>query len=331
MADPLRTDAGDLVDGLHRLGIKTVIITGDQLPTAYKIGKALNLSAADSLEILDTSQLPEIPPKTLQALVQRVNIFAKSSPGIKFRILQAYQNSGHTVAMVGDGINDALALRMADVGFTLGLSGTRTARQASDLVIEGDELTGIVEAIRAGRRMFGNVRKTARFLLAASLSETFFILGASLRGFGFSGFPLDSLWLNAACLGLALDGGGREEREIDAEPPWLSAEEFRKSTREAAAIAAPPLALGCAGILFGARSRTAEILAANSLPLGQLGHAYRLRSEPGNRSGCTRPDGDLYLRAALGASIGFRILSLLVPGLGRLTGVPALIGGRTLS
>src|SRR5262249_46569136 len=124
MADPLREGAERLIHVLHGAGIDSVMITGDQTPTAFAIGKELDLSRGKPLEILESTQLATIEPDLLKALAGRVNIFSRVSPAHKLQIVQALQRAGKVVAMTGDGINDGPALKAADIGIAMGQSGT---------------------------------------------------------------------------------------------------------------------------------------------------------------------------------------------------------------
>ncbi|MGD0828530.1 MAG: HAD-IC family P-type ATPase, partial [Desulfobaccales bacterium] len=154
MADPVREGVGEAIRAFHRAGIETVMITGDQSPTAYGIGKELELSQGGPLEILDATHLAEIEPEVLRALVKRALVFARVSPSHKLEIVQALQAAGKVVAMTGDGINDGPALKAADVGIAMGRTGTDIAREVADVVLENDNLDTLILAIRDGRTIY---------------------------------------------------------------------------------------------------------------------------------------------------------------------------------
>lgn len=136
LADPIRPGVREAIAAFQRAGIDTIMITGDQGPTAYAVGKELQLSGSAPLEILDSTQLTAIAPEALQALADRVQVFARVSPSHKLQIVQVLQKSRKVVAMTGDGINDGPALKAADVGIAMGHTGTDIAREVADIVLE---------------------------------------------------------------------------------------------------------------------------------------------------------------------------------------------------
>src|SRR5262249_2615944 len=136
MADPIRTGLKEVITSFHGAGIDTVMITGDQSPTAYAIGKELALSRQGALEILDSTHLTNIEPAVLQAPAQKVQVFARVSPAHKLQIVQALQQAGRVVAMTGDGVNDGPALKAANIGIAMGTTGTDVAREVADVVLE---------------------------------------------------------------------------------------------------------------------------------------------------------------------------------------------------
>ena len=159
MADPLRPGVTAVVQDFHRAGIDTVMITGDQAPTAQAIAQELNLSRGKPLEILQTTG---IEPELLQELCQSAQVFARVSPANKLQIVQALQRAGKVVAMTGDGINDAPALKAAEVGIAMGHGGTDVAREVADVVLEDDNLATMIVAISQGRTIYNNIRKAVQ-------------------------------------------------------------------------------------------------------------------------------------------------------------------------
>jgi Ca2+-transporting ATPase len=323
MADPLRKDARKLIAGLHHLGIETVIITGDQTPTAYAIGKKLGISGVEDMKILDAGLLADVPAEIRQSLATRVHVFAKVSPSMKSQIIQSYQNSGQVVAMVGDGINDAPALRMADVGVTLGISGKETALRAADLVLERDELHTLIPAIQAGRSLYRNMERALHFLFIASLGEMIFLSAATAANLGYRSQPLDSLWTSLMVLGFCFDFPG-PHLPPDRLPDPYALPNLRETNRKAMLIAAGAAGVGAYGILRHGCGPQAGTLAYQTLHTGVLAHAFSIRRSKKGAPGSVPRLGNPILTAVFWAALGTRVLSSFVPGLNRLVGVPSL-------
>ena len=168
LKDPVRRTARSVVRALHRAGIRTVVITGDQGLTAHRIGAELGLAGAEALRILDAVDLKNLNGEGLRSVVTRTHVFARLSPAQKQQVIQAYQNAGLSVVMVGDGFNDVLALKVADVGIAMGRRGAELARRTADLVLEDDNLDGLLRAVATGRAFYGNIRRSLAFVLAAA-------------------------------------------------------------------------------------------------------------------------------------------------------------------
>ena len=154
------------------------------------------LSQGDPLEILDATHLAEIEPEVLRALVKRAQVFARVSPAHKLQIVQALQEAGKVVAMTGDGINDGPALKAADVGIAMGRTGTDIAREVADVVLEKDNLDTLIIAIRDGRTIYINIRKSVHFFLATNLSEIMLTFTAMAVGLGSPLTAVQLLWIN---------------------------------------------------------------------------------------------------------------------------------------
>jgi P-type Ca2+ transporter type 2C len=184
MTDPVRQGVKEVIDGFHGAGIDTVMITGDQSPTAYAIGKELALSRNGYLEILDSTHLANLDPELMKALAEKVHVFARVSPAHKLQIVQALQRAGKVVAMTGDGINDGPALKAADIGIAMGNTGTDVAREVADVVLEDDNLETMIVAISQGRTIYTNIRKSVHFLLSTNLSEIMVMFTAIAAGLG---------------------------------------------------------------------------------------------------------------------------------------------------
>ncbi|MDE7330116.1 MAG: calcium-translocating P-type ATPase, PMCA-type, partial [Clostridia bacterium] len=196
MEDGLKEGAGDAVEECRTAGIATVMITGDHVRTALSIAKKLNI-AQDVSEVMTGAQLDALTPEELDGAIENYKVFARVSPKHKNVIVEALQKRGKVVAMTGDGINDAPSIKSADIGIAMGISGTDVTKSASDMVITDDNFTTIVSAVREGRRISANIKKTIQFFLSTNLAEVLSILIASLVLFKFD-FLLSTqlLWLN---------------------------------------------------------------------------------------------------------------------------------------
>ena len=236
MADPVREGVRELIARFHEAGIETIMITGDQTATAYAVGKALNLSGEEPLEIMDSTHLANIDGDALRALSERIHVFARVSPASKLEIVQALQRAGRVVAMTGDGINDGPALKAADIGVALGDTGTDMAREIADVVLEKDNLETMIVAVGHGRTIYGNIRKALHFLLSTNFSEIMVMFFASAAGLGFPLTAMQLLWINLLSdifpgLALALEPPEPDVLQRpprDPEQPIISKSDFKR-------------------------------------------------------------------------------------------------------
>lgn len=329
MADPIRNGVKDLIPVFHQAGIDTVMITGDQGPTAYAIGKELNLSKGEQLEILDSTHLSNIEPDVMKALSQRVHVFSRVSPAHKLQIVQALQQTGRVVAMTGDGINDGPALKAANIGVAMGHTGTDVAREVADVVIEDDNLETMIIAISQGRTIYNNIRKSVHFLLSTNLSEIMVMFTAIAGGLGQPLNAMQLLWINlisdiAPGLALALeppepDVLSRQPRKPDE--PIIKSSDFKRIAFESAALSGGTLAAYGYGIIRYGMGPSANTMAFMTLSAAQLLHAISCRSEQHSIFDKEKLPPNRYLTAALGGSFGLQLLSLTVPGLRSLLGL----------
>ena len=329
MADPVRDGVKGLIGEFHEAGIDTVMITGDQSPTAYAIGKELGLSKGEQLEILDSTHLIDIDPEVMKALCKRVHVFARVSPAHKLRIVQVLQSAGKVVAMTGDGINDGPALKAADIGIAMGHTGTDVAREVADVVIEDDNLETMVIAISQGRTIYNNIRKSVHFLLSTNLSEIMVMFTAIAGGLGQPLSAIQLLWINlmsdiAPGLALALEPPEPDvlsQPPRDPDEPIVRKSDFKRITFEAAMISAGTLGAYGYGIAKYGMGQRASSLAFLSLTTGQLLHAISCRSERHSIFGREKLPPNKYLNMALGGSFAIQLLAMVIPGLRNLLGI----------
>lgn len=204
ISDPPRPEARGAIARCHSAGIRVKMITGDNPVTAAAIGRELGL--ADT-SVLTGPQLDAMAPEDLAEAVESVDIFARTSPANKLDLVRALQGRGHVVAMTGDGVNDAPALRTADIGIAMGQRGTDAAREAGDFVLTDDNFTVIADAVEEGRTVFDNIHKSIAYILPTSLAEATVITAAILLGVVLPITPAQVLWVNmttAITLSLAL-------------------------------------------------------------------------------------------------------------------------------
>lgn len=193
MVDPIRPEVYDAVNICHEASIRVVMITGDHLKTAVAIAKKLNIYTGKAMEGI---QLDSMSLEELQRTVQAANVYARASPETKIRIVTVLQAEGHVTAMTGDGVNDAPAIKKAEVGIAMGLRGTDVAKQSSSLVLRDDNFATIVAAIREGRRIYDNIRKFLLFLLGCNLGEVVVVSGGLMILGSPILLPIQILWMN---------------------------------------------------------------------------------------------------------------------------------------
>ncbi|WP_284740563.1 cation-translocating P-type ATPase [Amycolatopsis sp. RTGN1] len=208
MHDPPRPEAVAAVAACRSAGIDVKMITGDHAGTARAIAAEVGLvDDAASARVLTGAELTDLPEAGFDEAVAGTQVFARVSPGQKLELVKALQRRGHVVAMTGDGVNDAPALRRADIGVAMGRNGTDAARQAADMVLTGDDFASIESAVREGRSVFDNLRKFIAWTLPANIGEGMVVLVAILLGATLPIVPVQILWINmttAVFLGLTM-------------------------------------------------------------------------------------------------------------------------------
>lgn len=195
MIDPPRETAAKSVEVCKGAGITPVMITGDHILTARAIAKKLGILEGDS-KAMTGAQLDKLSQEELTQAVRDIRVFARVTPEHKVRIVKALRARGEIVAMTGDGVNDAPALKAADIGCAMGKSGTEVAKSASDMVLTDDDFSTIVTAVRLGRGIYDNIKKSVHFLLSSNIGEILAIFFSSLMGFHSPLLPIQLLWVN---------------------------------------------------------------------------------------------------------------------------------------
>ncbi|MBL1227716.1 cation-translocating P-type ATPase [Enterococcus sp. BWB1-3] len=212
MIDPPRPESKGAIEKARKAGIKTVMITGDHVVTAGAIAKELGILSNKS-EALTGAELRKLSDEELDARVKELSVYARVTPEDKIRIVKSWQRTGAVVAMTGDGVNDAPALKASDVGCAMGITGTDVAQSASDMILTDDNFATIVDAVAQGRTVYQNIRKAINFLLSCNISEIFIVLIAMLLGWGAPFTAVQLLFVNVVADGLPGFALGREPAE----------------------------------------------------------------------------------------------------------------------
>lgn len=197
IADPPREETIPAIKACKASGIKIVMITGDHPVTAKAIGKELGIVEEGVFDgVMTGADLDKLSFEELASKVEKVAVYARVSPEHKLKIVGAWQSKGNVVAMTGDGVNDAPALKKASIGVSMGKGGTEVAKQASSMILTDDNFATIVSAVEEGRAIFGNIRRTIQYLLSGNLSEILIMLGAAIAGWPAPLAPIHLLWIN---------------------------------------------------------------------------------------------------------------------------------------
>ena len=294
LMDPPRPEVKGAVAKCHLAGVRPVMITGDHRSTALAVAQELDIARPGDWTVTG-AELDFMPQELLEQDIEKFAVFARVSPEHKMRIVQAWQKRGKVVAMTGDGVNDAPALKSADIGCAMGKTGTDVAKGAADMILTDDNFSTIVSAIEEGRGIYSNIRKAIHYLLSCNIGEIFTIFAATLLGFGQMPLaPVQLLWLNLvtdSLPALALGVEPVEEGVMEQPPREASAGLFdrRFSLRlawQGLMVGGLTLAAYFLGLKWlgspGSEGAAANTMAFATLTLCQLFHAFNVRSE--NRS-----------------------------------------------
>jgi Ca2+-transporting ATPase len=320
--DPLRPAAQAAVREAREAGLAVAMLTGDHPLTAASIGRALRL---DDRRPMTGPELAELDADELPRHLDR-GVFARVTPADKLRLVEAYQARGDVVAVTGDGINDTPALRRADVGVAMGLSGTEAAREAAEIVLTDDDFATIVAAIREGRRITDNLRTFVAFLLSANLGEVVLFGIAVLAGIGVPMTVVQVLTVNLLTDGLPALALARDPASpTTMQPrPRLGSRLFTRGNEVALAVAGVAVGLAATGAYLVGRllePDAAQTMAFAAIALGELAFVYAVRSP---LTAAWRCPANPWLHGAVAASVLVVVAAVSVPPLHGPLGTVAL-------
>jgi Ca2+-transporting ATPase len=283
MIDPARPEVEAAVATARTAGIRPIMITGDHPLTALAIAKGIGISMND--EVITGSELVKMAKGDLERQIEHTQVYARVSPEHKLDIVGALQKQGHIVAMTGDGVNDAPALKRANIGVAMGITGTDVSKEASDMILLDDNFATIVAAVREGRRIYDNIRKFIRYTMTSNAGEIWVMLLAPFLGMPLPLTPIQILWINLVTdglPGLALTIE-QEERNTMHRPPYAPSENiFGRGMAVAilwVGLLIGLLSLGSGYFLFQTGQPHWQTVIFTTLTLAQMGNALATRSE----------------------------------------------------
>ena len=292
MIDPAREEVKDSIALAKRAHIKTVMITGDHIVTAKAIARNLGIIEGDE-KAITSQELDELSDEYLEEHIEEYSVFARVAPKDKVRIVDAWQKRGAIVAMTGDGVNDAPALKRADIGCAMGITGTDVSKEAADMILVDDNFSTIISAVKHGRGIYANIQKCIRYLLSSNIGEVLTIFVASLvavisnNSLGVPLLPIHLLWINLITDSLPAFGLGLEEADdsvMDQKPRSKNESFFANKLGlsiaiEGVMVGGLTLASYLIGVYMFKSNTTAQTMAFVTLSCCQLFHAFNVKSE----------------------------------------------------
>jgi len=327
MSDPPREGVAEAVRRAQAAGIRVVMLTGDQINTARAIARRLNLSQGEEVFALHSNDLINAESEKLAEMGRTAHVFARVSPEDKLRIVEALQKAGEIVAVTGDGVNDAPALKRADIGVAMGMRGTEVAKEAADIVLTDDNFSTIVKAIEGGRAIYANIIKFVQMMFSHNLAEVIVIFVPIAAGLPLPLLPLQILWINLVtdvfpALALAVEPASADTM---TRPPQSPKEEllsrgflFLISWQGAmlAAIALVVYFWAWQTYGVGAHLHTVTLMTVVGV---QLGHLYNCRSQ--TRSTFDGFFSNPYIFVATAIVIGLQLLAVYFAPLAKILGI----------
>lgn len=328
ISDPPRPEVPDAVRLCRQAGIKTVMITGDHPDTAKAVACSVGIAGNDC-RVACENEVSSADERELCRLVKKCSVFARVTPESKLRIVKAFQKNGSIVAMTGDGVNDAPALKQADIGCAMGRGGTEVAREAADMILTDDNFATVVSAVREGRGVYRNIRRAVHFLLSCNIGELFSVFLAILLSFPPPLSAIQLLWVNLTTDSLPAIALGLEKtpsQVMKEKPKPKNASLF--SFGEGARILLEGLFIGGIAVLAFVLGKSMGGTQKGStmcffvLAVSQLFHSFNMRSEQSVFSAGKAKNP--FLTAAFFCCLCMMLLVLLIPGARELFGVARL-------
>jgi Ca2+-transporting ATPase len=320
MIDPARPEVIDAVAKCHDAGIRTVMITGDHKVTAMAIARQIGIYREGDLAITGT-ELEKLSDETFNNEVKRYSVYARVAPEHKVRIVKAWQKHNEVVAMTGDGVNDAPALKQADIGTAMGIVGTDVSKGASDMILADDNFSTIVAAVEEGRRIYANILKAIQFLLSTNVGEVFLLLVTAIFNLGAPLLPIHILWVNLVtdslpALALSIDPADNDtmkRKPHNAKKGIMTKGMIWRVAYQGVMVGSLPLIAYLIGMKHGGQ-QLGQTMAFTTLVFAQLAHVRNLHSNKIS-SLRTSPLRNKPLIGAIFVSAAMALAVLLVPGI----------------
>lgn len=330
MIDPPRVEAKDAIAKCHRAGIRVMMITGDHLTTAKAIAKELNILDDNGLA-LSGEDTQDMSDEEFEAAILKCDVFARSTPADKIRIVEILQKNGEVVAMTGDGVNDSPALKQAEIGVAMGITGTEVSKEASNMILTDDNFASIVSAVEEGRTIYSNIRKFTVFLVSCNIGEILIILMSMVFSFWFKNEAGESLlplmaihllWINlmtdsfpAFALGMEkAEGNTMDRAPRDTKEKLLNRETLIKVVIQGMGLMFAGLLAFKLGLSWipGASETQAITMAFVTIVSGELLRAFSARSET-KFLFQYNPFSNRFLNYSVFVSIGLVLLLVYIP------------------
>lgn len=334
MMDPPRPEVAAAIQAARLGGVRTIMVTGDHKKTAAAVAEQIGLFTPDAHGVITGAEWEALSPKEQREVIKTTAVFARVAPTHKLSIVRALQANGEVVAMTGDGVNDAPAVKEAHIGVAMGIQGTDVTREASDMVLLDDNFGTIIKAVREGRGIYDNIRKFIRYLLGCNVGEVLTMLVATLAGLPLPLMPLQILWMNLVTDGLPAIALGLDpvERDIMLQKPRNPGEGvFARGLLKRILFAGVTISLASLALFvftlwyYPGQLERSRTMAFTTLVMAQLVYAFQCRFE--RRSIFEKGIwGNLYLIAAVLISGGAQVLLMYSPLLASIFQVVPLNG-----